>query len=106
MARTTVKFKGVTYPFYRTNRGIFDTSNAGFTPAMMAEGRQDAMLAFIYYQMRDCAKRVNMEFKATMDEFIDESDEQIFEVFTRLNESAAAEKSSTPRAKKQEESEK
>jgi len=93
MARTKLNYKKVDYPFYRTNRGIFDTSNAGFTPAMMAEGRQDAMLAFIYFQLRDCAKRANMPFVDTLDQFIDESDEQIFEVFTRLNEAAAAERS-------------
>ena len=51
---------------------------------MMAQGRQDAMMAFIYFQLKDCAKRASMPFDASFDQFVDETDETIFEVFGRL----------------------
>lgn len=98
MTQTTVLFRKAKYPFYRTNRGIFDTSAAGYTPEMMAQGRQDAMLAFIYFQLKDCAKRALKPFDATFEQFIDETDETIFEVFSRLEQ---AKKEAEQKAAKQ-----
>jgi hypothetical protein len=66
-------------------RGTFDFNASGYTPQQMAEGRVDAMLVFIYLQLRDCARRAALKFDYTLDEFIDLADEDILDVFGRLN---------------------
>lgn len=91
MAQTTVEFKGKQYPFYRTNRGMFDYGNAGYTTGLMEQGRVDALLAFIYYQLRDCARRAGLDFEYSFDEFIDESPEGVLGVYGALNQAEAAE---------------
>lgn len=85
--RTTIELAGNEFPFYRTNRGLYDFENAGYSTADMAEGKVSAMLAFIFFQSRDCAKRAKMAFPyESLDAFIDGTDTQVIEVFKRLNE--------------------
>lgn len=85
--RTTIELAGKEFPFYRTNRGLYDFENAGFSTADMAQGKVGAMLAFIFFQSRDCAKRANLPYPfKTLDEFIDGTDTGVIDVFARLNE--------------------
>jgi len=84
--RTTLQYKGQTYPFYKTNRGRVNFENAGFTTQDALEGKTTAMLAFIYYNLVDCAKRVNAPIADSFEEFIDNSESDIDDVFLRLYE--------------------
>lgn len=84
--RTKLTFKGVEYPFYRTVRGNYDHENAGFTLADMAAGKLSAQYAYLYFQLRDCARRAGKPFEYSLDDFIDQADgEELLEVFERLN---------------------
>lgn len=86
--RTTIELAGKEFPFYRTNRGLYDFENAGYSTTDMAEGKVSAMLAFIFFQSRDCAKRAKLVFPFdSLDAFIDGTDTQVINVFKRLNES-------------------
>lgn len=84
--RTTVIYKGVTYPFYKTNRGNVDFENAGFKMSEVVEGKTHALLAMVYYHLRDCAKRAQMVIEDSFEQFIDASDPDITDVFARLFE--------------------
>jgi len=82
--KTTLKYKGEEYPYYRTNRGSFEFENLGYTVKDIAEGKQSAMMANIYCQLKDCAKRAGTPISDTLGQFIDSSDTEIFSVYTRL----------------------
>ena len=84
-AKTELKFGDITYPFYRTMRGQWDFEQAGFTLADIASAKVSAQLAYIYFQLRDCAKRAKLEFKFSLDDFVDDADESLLTVFTRLH---------------------
>jgi len=84
-AKTEITFNGVTYPFYRTMRGRYDYEMAGFTTADMLV-KVSAQLAYIYFQVRDCAKHAKNEIKVSLNEFIDAADEELLEVYARLLE--------------------
>lgn len=83
-AKTTIEFMGETYPFYRTNRGMFSFENSGYSMEDITKGKQSAMLAQIYYQLKDCAKRAKLEFKYSFAQFIDNTEPDVFKVFSRL----------------------
>jgi hypothetical protein len=87
--QTTIVFDNKTYPFYKTNRGQFDFRNAGYTPEQMADGNFNAMIVFIYFQLRDCARRAGYKFDYSLDDFIDKTDEDVLDVFSRLMEEPA-----------------
>lgn len=96
--RTTIELDGKKFPFYRTNRGLYDFENGGYSTADMAEGKVSAMLAFIFFQARDCAKRAKLNFPFdSLDAFIDGTDTAVIEVFKRLNE-ASEEKENVEKA--------
>lgn len=84
--RTTLEYKGVTYPFYKTNRGNVDFENAGFTMQDVIEGKAQATLALVYYHVRDCAKRAGTVITDSLEQFIDDSSPDIIDVFERLSE--------------------
>lgn len=84
--RTTITYKGRTYPFYKTNRGRVDFENAGFTTAEVAANKMSALLALVYYNLVDCAKRAGMPISDSFEQFIDESEPDITDVFFRLLE--------------------
>lgn len=84
--QTTIVYKGVTYPFYKTNRGQFDFENAGFTNEDAAKGKIGALLALAFFIMRDCAKRAGIPFTESFEQFIDDSEPEIISVFARLAE--------------------
>ena len=84
--RTTITYKDQVYPFYKTNRGRVNFENAGFTTQDVLEGKSTATLALIYYNLIDCAKRANTPIQDSFEEFIDNSDPNIDEVFQRLAE--------------------
>lgn len=84
--RTTIEYKGVTYPFYVTNRGKFDFENAGFSTDDIAKGNFGSQLALVYFNLRDCAKRAGQTLSDSFEEFIDNSDSDIVNVFIRLKE--------------------
>jgi hypothetical protein len=84
--RTTIDYKGHTYPFYKTNRGRVDFENAGFTTEDVIQGKTTATLAMIYYHLVDCAKRNNTPIQDSFEQFIDNSDPDIEDVFLRLAE--------------------
>lgn len=84
-AKTTIDFKGKTYPYYRTIRGQYDFENAGFRNEAMAEGKASALYAYIFFQLRDCAKRAGTPILLSLDEFIDQADgEDLLSVYGRL----------------------
>ena len=86
-AKTTITFRGVTYPFYRTVRGKFDFENAGYTDEQMAAGKVPAMYAYIFFQLRDCAKRAGTPLTISFDDFIDQADgEDLLSVYGRMFE--------------------
>jgi len=89
--RTTITYKGQTYPFYKTNRGRVDFENAGFTTQDVMEGKTTATLAMIYYHLVDCAKRANTPIQDSFEQFIDNSDADIEDVFLRLVEARETE---------------
>jgi len=84
--RTTITYKGQTYPFYKTNRGRVDFENAGFTTQDVLEAKPTATLAMIYYHLIDCAKRAGTPISDSFEQFIDNSDPDIEDVFLRLAE--------------------
>ncbi|PKQ69397.1 hypothetical protein BZG01_00215 [Labilibaculum manganireducens] len=84
--RTTLVYKGETYPFYITNRGRYDFENSGHSDEALRAGNTGSMLAQIYHQLRDCAKRASMQFDDSFEDFIDNSDRHIFDVFEKLLE--------------------
>ena len=91
--RTTLQYKGETYPFYKTNRGRVNFENAGFTTQDVLEGKTTATLALIYYNLVDCAKRANTPITDSFEEFIDNSDPDVEDVFLRLSEIRLADES-------------
>lgn len=82
--RTTIVYKGQTYPFYKTNRGKFDFENAGFTNQEILQNKTSALLALVYYTLVDCARRAGTPIKDSFEQFIDDSSPDITEVFVRL----------------------
>ena len=84
--QTKIVYKGITYPFYKTNRGQFDFENAGFTNEDAAKGKTAALLALVFFTMRDCAKRAGTPITESFEQFIDDSEPDIISVFTRLAE--------------------
>jgi hypothetical protein len=87
--RTTIELAGKEFPFYQTNRGLYDFENAGYSTTDMAQGKVSAMLAFIFFQSYDCAKRANLPYPfKTLDEFIDGTSTNVIDVFARLNEAS------------------
>jgi len=53
----------------------------------MAAGKVSAMYAYIYFQLRDCARRAALPFKMSLNEFIDQADgEDLLPVYGRLLE--------------------
>lgn len=82
--RTTIDYKGTTYPFYKTNRGRVNFENAGFTTQEVLEGKPTATLALIYYNLVDCAKRAGKAITDSFEEFIDNSEPDVEDVFLRL----------------------
>jgi len=85
-AKTSLVYQGVTYPYYRTNRGMYDFENSEFSIEDVRQNSHGAMLAQIYHQLRDCAKRANIAFRDSFQDFIDNSDADIVKVFVRLLE--------------------
>ncbi len=83
-AKTTVRYRGKEYPFYRTNRGTWDFEAAGFTNDDLVKGSGRAALALVFFQLRDCAKRAGQVFGDSLDEFVDNAATDITEVFVRL----------------------
>lgn len=91
MAQTTITLKGKELPFYRTNRGQFDFENAGYSAQDMANGKMSAMLAFVFFQSRNCAKRANLPYPFTdLEEFVDNTEPDVIAVFSRLKEAEKA----------------
>lgn len=86
--RTTLVYNERTYPFYKTNRGQVDFENAGFTVAQVAQGNHTAMLALAYFHLRDCARRAGTPIADSFEQFIDNSEPEVLEVFARLNPKA------------------
>jgi hypothetical protein len=84
--QTTIEYRGRIYPFYKTNRGNVDFENAGFTNSEIAAGKTCALLALVYYHLRESAKRAGMAIKDSFEEFIDNTEPEIITVFTRLND--------------------
>ena len=84
--RTILEYKGNKYPFYKTNRGNVDFNDAGFKLIDALQGDARAELALVYYHLRDCAKRANISFGDSFEEFIDNSDPNVTDVFQRLKE--------------------
>jgi hypothetical protein len=84
--QTTIVYKGSTYPFYKTNRGQFDFENAGFTTEDILKGKTGAMLALIFFNLRDCAKRAGTPIQDSFEQFIDDSEPDVINVFMRLKE--------------------
>lgn len=82
--RSTVVYKGMPYPFYKTNRGRVDFENAGFTNQDVIEGKTTATLAVVYYHLRDCAKRSGTPIDDSFEQFIDNSEPDVTAVFLRL----------------------
>ncbi len=90
-AQTTVELKGKEFPFYRTNRGQFDFENAGYTTNDIANGKVSAMLAYIFFSARACAKRAQMNWPySSLGQFVDDTDTDILSVFTRLRDAEEA----------------
>ncbi len=90
--QTTIELKGKEIPFYRTNRGLFDFENAGYSAKDMADGKMSAMLAFIFFQSRDCAKRAGVSYPfSSLIDFIDHTEPDIIGVFARLKQAEAGE---------------
>jgi hypothetical protein len=83
-AKTTLKYKGVDYPFYRTNRAQVNFEDSGYTTADAIQGKQKAVLSLIYFTLTDCARRAKIKFTDDFDEFIDNSDPDVIDVFERL----------------------
>lgn len=94
--RTTITYKNQTYPFYKTNRGNVDFENAGFTMIDAIEGKQQASLALIYYHLRDCAKRAGTPIDDSFEQFIDNSDPDVIDVFERLSKAKSGGKPTAP----------
>jgi hypothetical protein len=91
-ARTNITLKGKEFPFYKTNRGQFDFCQSGFSTQQIAEGNEAAMYAHIYFWARACAKRENKNWPYTsLDAFVDDTDDSILEVYTRLAEAKNSE---------------
>lgn len=82
--RTTIDYRGNAYPFYRTNRGQFDFENAGFTNQDILAGKTSALLAAVFYNLRDCARRAGMPINDSFEEFIDNTEPDVIQVFVRL----------------------
>lgn len=82
--RTTIDYKGQTYPFYKTNRGKFDFENAGFTNQEILQNKSSALLALVYYTLVDCARRAGTPISDSFEQFIDDSDPDVTDVFVRL----------------------
>ncbi|PTN08040.1 hypothetical protein C8N47_11180 [Mangrovibacterium marinum] len=82
--RTTFNYRESEYPFYKTNRGNWDFEAAGFSGKGITEGKNRDLIALAYFHLRDCAKRANMPFNDSLDEFIDNSDDEVNEAFARL----------------------
>ena len=84
-AKTTLEFKGQTYPFYKTIRGQWDFEQAGFSNTDIAAGKVSAMYAYIYFQLRDCAKRAGTPIEMSLTDFVDQADgEELLPVYGRL----------------------
>lgn len=83
-ARVTLNYKGVDYPFYKTNRGNWDWENAGFTRNDLVSGKSSAALALAFFTLRACAQRAGKSFNDSLDEFIDNTDPDVVSVFERL----------------------
>lgn len=94
--RTTIDYKGITYPFYITNRGKFEFENAGFTNTDIAKGSFSAQLALIYYNLKDCAQRAAMVFTDSFEQFIDNTDGDVTNVFIKLKEAREAKGGKSP----------
>lgn len=86
IAKTTLEYKGVKYPFYKTNRGDYDWENAGFTQDDLVRGKGSAAMALAYFTVRDCAKRAGTPITDSLDDFIDNTDPDVLHVFKRLEE--------------------
>jgi len=82
--KTTIEIQGKTYPFYRTVRGQYDFENAGFSTKQLGEGSIAAMMGYVYFTARDCAKRAGTPLSLSFDEFIDTVEMDVLEVFSRL----------------------
>lgn len=82
--RTTIVYKKNTYPFYKTNRGKFDFENAGFTNQEVIQNKSSALLALVYYTLVDCARRAGTPISDSFEQFIDNSDPDVTDVFVRL----------------------
>ena len=95
-AKTTLNYKGKNYPFYRTNRGQWDFEGAGYTNENLAKGRKQDMLALIFFTVRDCAKRAGMVWTDSLDDFIDNSDPDVTDVFIRMAEQMDADGETEP----------
>ncbi len=85
-AKTSLTFNGVNYPFYRTIRGQWDFEAAGFENKDLGAGKVAPLFAYIFFQVRDCAKRAGLEFKLTLDQFVDQATGDELEVYGRLVE--------------------
>lgn len=85
--KTTVKYRGIEYPFYKTNTGNWDFENAGFTVQDLASGSQRAMMAMTYFSLRECAKRAGHKFEDSLEDFVRNSDDiDMPAIYMRLNE--------------------
>jgi hypothetical protein len=85
-AKTTLTYRGIEYPFYRTNRGQWDFEAAGFTNQDILKNKQSAMLALTFFMVRACAVRAGMPFVDTLDDFVDNTDPDVINVFDRLQQ--------------------
>lgn len=86
---TTIQIAGKEYPFYRTNRGQFDFENSAFTAKDIEAGKMGALLAFVYYHARAAAKRAQLEFAYSFEEFVDNTDPDVVECLVRIREDKA-----------------
>lgn len=84
IAKTTLEYKGVKYPFYKTNRGDWDWENAGFSQNDLMLGKSSAGIALVYFTVRDCAKRAGMPFTDSLEDFVDNTETDILTVFERI----------------------
>lgn len=85
-AKTTLIYKERTYPFYETIRAKWDFEAAGYSNDGLIAGRTREMVAMIFFTVRECARRSGLGWTDSIEEFVDNIDSSVFEVFGRLAE--------------------
>ena len=85
-AKTTFNYKGREYPFYDTIRAKWDFEAAGYSNKGLMSGNTRDMVALSFFTVRECARRAGLEWRDSLDEFVDNITSDAFEAFGRLAE--------------------